>query len=193
MYLLWGSFDIAQENGPLASETGIVHHRNRIAMALFPTPAAGFDHPLEILDGCHERVRRFSALAVRIAERIASNGFDDEARTAARSVMRYFDEAGPNHHRDEEDDLFPALGDCAPELVERLRAEHRQLEALWREVRAGLEAGTLAVALAESFTLAYRRHIETEERELLPLARRVLDERTIAKLGRAMAVRRGVA
>ena len=26
--------------------------------ALFPTPAADFDHPIDMLDGCHERILR---------------------------------------------------------------------------------------------------------------------------------------
>ena len=162
-------------------------------MNLFPSPSAGFDDPLEVLDACHDRVRRFSDLAIRIAERARANGIDDDVRSAARSVMKYFDEAGPNHHRDEEDDLFPILREHDAELVTQLCAEHRRLEALWRQVRARLEDFTLDPALAEEFAAAYRAHIAVEETRLLPLARRVLDPAAVARLGASMAARRGVA
>lgn len=175
-------------------------------MNLFNPPAAGFDHPLEILDGCHQRVLRFSELAVRIARQVAASGVDAEARDAARSVIRYFDDAGAKHHRDEEEDLFPALGRLAegPDkatvhaLVERLLADHRALEALWRQVRGQLlaviegDAG-MDAALADQLLRAYERHIDVEERELLPLANRLLDPGSVASLGRSMAARRGVA
>jgi hemerythrin-like domain-containing protein len=174
---------------------------------LFASPAAGFDHPFDILDGCHERIRRQCALIGRIARHLAARGPDAEAREAARNVMRYFDTAGANHHRDEEDDLFPELLGCVPPaelaatraLVGRLRAEHVELDAAWtamRRVLAGLaQRGecTLGAAAAEAFAQAYERHIALEEAELLPLARRVCDARQVARLGERMARRRGVA
>ncbi|HET9652013.1 MAG TPA: hemerythrin domain-containing protein [Usitatibacter sp.] len=176
-------------------------------MRLFDAPAAGFDHPLEILDGCHQRVLRFSGLAVRIACQVEASGVDAEVREAARSVIRYFDDAGAKHHRDEEDDLFPALERCAggtnrpamQALVDRLLDEHRELERLWGAMREQLQAvidgrgERIDGPLADAFAHAYRRHIELEERELLPLAQRVLDAKAIHALGASMAQRRGVA
>ena len=175
--------------------------------SLFPTPAAGFDHPLEILDGCHERILRNCALIERIAAHIARTGVDAEARTAAASVTRYFDTAGTNHHRDEEDDLFPALQHYAPsselnavfDLLFRLKADHKRLDALWTDMRLRLEAvaagheASLTATVAADFKAAYERHIALEEAELLPLARRVLDEALLRTLGGRMARRRGVA
>jgi hemerythrin-like domain-containing protein len=173
----------------------------------FNSPSAGFDHPLEILDGCHQRILRFSDLVVRIARQVEASGVDDEVREAARSVIRYFDDAGAKHHRDEEEDLFPALGRAATgddrtafdTLVGRLRADHRQLDSLWTAMREHLQSMVdgrehhLDATSAEAFAAAYERHIEVEERELLPLAQRVLDRHAIHALGRSMAQRRGVA
>jgi len=173
---------------------------------LFPSPAADFDHPLDILDGCHERIRRQCRLIERIREHLVSSGADSEARDAARSVMRYFDSAGANHHRDEEDDLFPALlrivhgaaGEAVQALIVRLREEHAALEASWIDMRASLfevsegrDVG-LELAAVHAFGAAYERHIAIEERQLLPLARELLDAAEIARLGAAMAGRRGV-
>ena len=174
--------------------------------SLFPTPSAGFDHPIEILDACHERILRNCAAIGRIAEHVAAKGADAEARTAAVAVMRYFDTAGANHHRDEEDDLFPALQHHAPseelnatfDLIYRLRADHRKLDTLWQDMRARLAAiveghdAGLTPELARRFREAYERHIALEESELLPLARRVLDPGLLAQLGSRMARRRGL-
>jgi hemerythrin-like domain-containing protein len=174
--------------------------------SLFPTPAAGFDHPIDILDGCHERILRNCTLVERIAAHVAAKGRDAEAATAARAVIRYFDTAGANHHRDEEDDLFPALQQYAPsaelnavfDLLYRLKADHKRLDALWADMRERLTAlaegrdGVLTLTAAAAFKAAYERHIALEEAELLPLARRALDESLLRALGERMARRRGV-
>jgi hemerythrin-like domain-containing protein len=172
----------------------------------FPTPAAGFDSPLEILDGCHARVRRNCDLIERIAEHIEDEGLDDEVRAAASSVLRYFDTAGRDHHRDEEEDLFPALLKAAgsgarasvQSMIDRLRADHERLEALWAAIRLQLEAvrdgrgGAVDLALARALSQAYDDHIVEEERVLLPLARQLLSPATLATLGASMAARRSV-
>jgi hemerythrin-like domain-containing protein len=170
---------------------------------LFPSPAAGFDEPIDILDGCHQRIRRNCALIGRIAGHLPVKGADAEAAQAARGIMRYFDEAAAHHHEDEEGDLFPALRAAAPgpsteALIARLLADHRRLGALWQDMRERLEgviagnSSLLAPDVAKVFHDAYEAHILAEEGELLPLARRVLDAATMERLGTAMASRRGV-
>src|SRR5687768_6436017 len=109
-------------------------------------PDAGFDHPIDILDGCHERIRERCELIRRIALHLAEAGTDLQAREACASVVRFFETAAAAHHRDEEEDLFPALYHFAPDLnaardlMYRLRADHSRLEALWTDMRARLEA-----------------------------------------------------
>ena len=174
--------------------------------SLFPTPAADFDHPIDILDGCHARIRRNCVLIERLAEHLAAGGSDAEARQAAANILRYFDTAAYNHHRDEEDDLFPLLQRNVPydelnalfDLLQRLRADHARLDALWSRMRERLVEilqcgiGGLAPAVAAEFHQAYEGHIAVEEAQLLPLARRVLDESLLRRLGGSMARRRGV-
>lgn len=173
--------------------------------SLFPSPAAGFDDPLEMLVACHERVRRNCLLVERIAGHLEDQGLDDEARVAAASVLRYFDIAGKNHHLDEEADLFPALLAVADAtnrpglqaLVARLLDDHEALDALWADVRARLQAlatgrpASLPPSLAAAFTRAYDEHIAEEEGVLIPLARRLLAAEALARLGASMAARRG--
>ena len=39
-----------------------------MAVIGFRAPAAGFDHPIEMWQACHERVKRMSALLQRLAQ-----------------------------------------------------------------------------------------------------------------------------
>ena len=165
-----------------------------------------YDHPIDLLDACHERILRMCDTVVKIAEHVGRQGVDEDARIAARNVIRYFDTAGANHHRDEEQDLFPALHhfvasgelNATRALLARLRADHLKLDALWAEMRRRLDwlaeddAIEFDLDHANAFRAAYAEHILLEETQLLPLARRVIGEDGLALLGRRMARRRGV-
>ncbi len=169
-------------------------------------PNASFEVPLEMLGACHHRIERQCATLRRLVAHLASQGAHDEARTAAAAVMRYFDSAALHHHADEEQDLFPALIEsmagsdavCLRGLIDGLVAEHRELEAHWLRVRSALErvvagdGSTLTGTAVEALVRLYEQHIEREERELLPMAARLLSDDTLQKLGRAMRQRRGI-
>ena len=110
-----------------------------------------FEQPYEMLEACHERVHRMLALLGRLREHVRQHGADDPARSAARDVMRYFDQAAPQHHLDEELHVFPRLdgtGDAGlAAMVRRLRDDHLRMESGWalaRAVLAPLAAGELA-------------------------------------------------
>lgn len=161
--------------------------------------APGFDHPVALLLSCHDKVRRFAGLSLRLDLHLARHGTDEEAATAARNVLRYFDLAAPLHHADEEKDLFPALrrlGDPALDAaLAALEAEHAELDALWRAVRPWLEAVAqqgLPVRPAEldEFARRYPDHAQREEDELYPAAQRLAPE-VLAAIGRNMRQRRG--
>ena len=171
---------------------------------LTPTPGPDYDHPLEMLAACHDRIEERLDVLQRLIVHLAAHGCDNEARQAAANVMRYFDTAGEFHHEDEEVNLFPALAARMPnderlrELVTRLRWEHEIMRALWKSLRAELKpisegtAADLGPELAEKFSARYRQHIELEEAELLPIARRAFSGEELAALGAEMADRRGV-
>jgi len=170
------------------------------------TPTAGFEVPLEMLSACHHRIEQQCSTLRRLGPHLATRGGDEEARVAAASVIRYFETAAKDHHADEEDDLFPALIEsmagsdavCLRELTRGLTAEHRELEALWRPLRCALErvvanqSASLAPSDVDAFVGLYERHIEREERELLPMAARLLSEVELDDVGRAMRERRGI-
>jgi len=168
-------------------------------------PAAGFEVPIEMLAACHERVQSQCATLRRLVPHIAAQGSDRPAQEAAAAVMRYFDTAARHHHEDEEQDLFPALllsmagsdAVCLRELTALLTAEHRELEGRWRVLRRRLEqvaAGhpaDLPQAEVQDLVDLYERHIAREEAELLPMARRLLSDGELDRIGLAMRARRG--
>ena len=171
-----------------------------------PAPGASTEAPLEMLSACHARIERQCATLRRLVPHLAAHGADEEARTAAANVLRYFDSAAKHHHDDEEKDLFPALIEsmagsdavCLRDLTDALSADHRALDAAWQRVRASLAsiaAGTSASLPGddvEALVNRYQQHIEREEKELLPMAARLLADDELARIGKAMRERRGI-
>ena len=169
-------------------------------------PTAGFEAPLEMLSACHYRIERQCATLRRLVPHLAAQGADVEARTAAAGVLRYFDTSARQHHTDEEENLFPALIEsmagsdavCLRTLTDSLTADHRELDARWQRVRIALEqvvagdGAALPASDVEALVGLYEQHIEREERELLPLAARLLNDEALQRIGRAMRERRGI-
>ncbi len=185
----------------------------------FSAPAAGFDDPFAMLLACHERVLRTLALLARLRSHVLLHGADDDARHAARDVLRYFDIAAPLHHQDEELHVFPLLQADAPAdekvqaLVLRLRQDHVHMTGEWAAARAPLqalvdrgmevEAGVDGPAspfafspqdnaVLDRFAARYGDHIAAEEGLAYPAAMQLLPPATLAAMGREMAARRGV-
>ncbi len=176
----------------------------------FRTPAAGFDQPLQMWLACHERVARMNGLLTRLVEYLQTHPADESTRVTATSVRRYFDEAAPRHHDDEDVDLFPRVLQRLAEagqtaraarvsaMVERLQQDHADMALLWASLRAHLERiergepTALDAALVEQFVARYRTHIEIEEREVGSAAEELLTPEDLHAIGNAMAARRGV-
>lgn len=171
-------------------------------IAFHHSPSAGFDEPFEMLAACHERVERMLTLLEKLQAHLAQHGTDAAAAQAARDVMRYFDQAGPAHHEDEERHVFPPLlqDPALADAVRRLQAEHQQMEAQWPGVRADLVAveggcGALPASAAArwaTYAALYRRHIVDEDGLVYPAARARIGTEAQAAMGKEMARRRGV-
>jgi hemerythrin-like domain-containing protein len=165
---------------------------------------ATFDQPFEMMAACHERLDRMLALLEKLRAHLPRHGADDQARQAAKDVMRYFDQAAPQHHRDEELHVFPPLLAQADaqtvDVVRQLQREHAAMEAGWvrvREVLAAIAGGSLAALSAQhaevldAFAALYSAHIAAEERIAYPAARALLNEAQVQAIGQEMARRRG--
>ena len=173
----------------------------------FSAPAPTFDEPLEMLAACHERIEAQLCTLEKLIEHLAACGADRAAREAATQVMRYFDTAGANHHRDEDEDVFPLLRRLAAErdrpevsaVINGLEEDHATMNAQWARLRTRLAAiieGRDCRLDAEDvggFAWLYRRHMEKESALVLPFARETVGETDRAVLGGRMAARRRIA
>lgn len=170
-------------------------------------PGVGFEAPFEMLDACHERVERMLRLLGKIREHVAAHGADAQARDAARDVMRYFDQAGPHHHEDEERHVFPPLlaqrDPAVLAVVIRLKQDHREMAVQWARVRAALlalvEAGDRwagfsadDLRLFDAYDALYRRHLVDENGVVYPAARALIRGEVLQAMSADMMARRGV-
>ncbi|MDH4180446.1 MAG: hemerythrin domain-containing protein [Betaproteobacteria bacterium] len=164
--------------------------------------APSFDDPLGMLRACHGRIERQLGTLRRLAAHLPGHGADRDAQAAARAILRYFDDAAPNHHADEEASVFPRLLARAPSARETIAAlerdHHGAFEANWRRLRpllAAIAAGsreTLPPALVREVCDAYAAHIALENDRLIPLCAETLTPAELAAIGAEMAARRGV-
>lgn len=176
-----------------------------MSRVLVNPPAVGFEEPFAMLEACHERVQRMLALLARLREHVRANGCDEQARQAARDVMRYFDQAAPQHHLDEELHVFPPLlaqgDDGNMRVVRRLQQDHLLMESRWSGARAVLQLVASGLvqridaegeAVLDGFAGLYEAHLRAEEDIVYPAAQALIDEDGRGAMGSEMMKRRGV-
>lgn len=160
--------------------------------------APRIDDPIELLLACHDKVRRFATLALKLRDHLTQVGPDPQAQEAAQSILRYFEMAAPLHHQDEELDLFPALRTLKQSAltasIDTLDAEHAELGALWgalqpwlRDTVAGRPTGTPPEV--DDFARRYTAHAQREEVEVYPSAAQLTPEQ-VQRISAAMVARR---
>ena len=169
--------------------------------------APGFDQPIAVLKHCHDRIRKQLATMEKLVPHLGAKGADAEAQQAAQAVLKYFGQAAPLHHEDEEHDLIPALQQTAQgadaatlqQLVPVILDEHRRMEQLWQGLQSQLKDiadGSGSVLWGQDvrgFAELYRQHMEREEGLIAPMAKRLFSAEQMARLGAAMQRRRGLA
>lgn len=170
-------------------------------------PVPGFDQPIAVLKHCHDKIRKQLATLQKLPGHLAQQGDADQAQQAAKAVLQYFNKAAHLHHDDEEQDLMPMLQATASgndaallvTLVPEILADHQRMDAAWAVLRPELEAiaaGSgvqLSADGVRDFAGAYQAHMEKEEGQLAPMAKRLFSAQQMAQLGTAMQRRRGIA
>jgi iron-sulfur cluster repair protein YtfE (RIC family) len=159
------------------------------------------DDLVGLLLECHERIRRFVALARAAGE--AASPSEEQVREACASVERYFEEALPLHVLDEEESILPRLRshsaevDAALSTMHAQHAEHGQpLRTMLRACATLREAPTdharreALSAAASELERAFEAHLRLEETVLFPAIRASLSESVQADIVREVRGRR---
>jgi hemerythrin-like domain-containing protein len=163
--------------------------------------APGFDDPIGVLRACHRRMERQLATLSRLCRHLPEHHADEDARTAAAAILRYFDTAAVNHPADEEATLLPRLRAARPDVAAlcfEIERDHVALGERWQRLRPRLAAvavgrsGYLPIREVEAFRGGYAAHIAKEEASLLPVAMQALEGAMLAEIGEEMAARRNL-
>ena len=158
---------------------------------------------VDLLIGCHLRIRHFTASAVKLAH--AQGASADEIRQAAAAVYRYYSVSLPLHEADEEETLRPRLDPIAGERVRHallaMTDQHQGiyefverlmplLQLLERNPDALPQVGGEMCSLTSALDEIFRAHLELEEAVIFPAIREVLSEGTRAEMLAEMRQRR---
>ena len=158
-------------------------------------------HPLEFLEGHHDRQR----LICVALETLAQEPTSKTAPETARMILAYFERELPLHIADEEKDLFPLIrercdeDDGFDEIVAMLEEEHdSDMDLHSRLVPAlklladqtGLETIDVFARDAISFATLQRRHLAWENGAVLPLARQCLSQEDLDGMAKSITARR---
>ncbi len=162
------------------------------------------DDPFALLGACHERIRSFSALALRMLH--ARGAAPEDVADAAGRVHLYFTVGLPLHAADEDAELTELIQSLVPpdpvsRALDAMQREHREIEA-WLEVLAptwaGLATGALDVEGVRAATLPptealarlFDRHLLNEESVIFEFGRENLDADALAALTGGIRARR---
>jgi hypothetical protein len=159
---------------------------------------------VDLLLECHDRIRAFLALALRIP---GAAGEDPIlVAEAAERVRRYFVEALPLHAQDEEESILPRLRGADPRVDAALAAmarehlEHErplgalvaECDLLSRDPGRLRERAASVAAPARELEAHFAVHLRGEEEVIFPAVRRLLDPAADLAVVREIRRRRGV-
>jgi pyridoxamine 5'-phosphate oxidase len=174
--------------------------------SLFDT-APDFDQPIAVLKHCHDRIRKQLRTMQQLAGPAAREAGAEEVQQAAAAVLRYFSKSAHQHHEDEEHNLLPMLAETAADadaallkqLTPEILHEHQQMDAVWQRLQpqlAALASGAdvaLDGADVKLYQELYLGHMDKEESQIAPMAKRLFSPAQMQTLGNAMRARRGIA
>ena len=142
---------------------------------------------VDLLTGCHDRIRHFTGVAVKLAH--AQGAAREEIVQAAAGVHRYYSVSLPLHEADEEETLRPRLEAISDDTVRHallaMSDQHMAIDELLERLLPLLlmvrnNPDTLAAAGAELCAITkaldemFRAHLQMEEEVIFPAIRSAL-------------------
>ena len=168
---------------------------------------ASFEDPLALLGSCHDKIIHFSSTLYKMSLMLTQSGWTDELSNTANKISHYFNIAGPEHHLDEEQHLFPAIIALDPQLknkknkqvtglINQMIKEHVESDSLWEKIDLLLTNKSKDFKqlqnLSQQFEKSMHQHAEIENSIIFPFAKAQLSVKEFKKMGAAIAKRRGV-
>lgn len=157
--------------------------------------------PLDDFSGCHEGIIANFNRLLELVAMIDEDAGNPRIAEIAGKLVQFFEEVVYTHHAEEEQELFAAVLDAADNgdevsearaHIERLVAEHRELESMWKQIEGdlwrlsrGRQSG-LDRELAARLARRYLQHAEFEEQVFLPFSARLLSKTELSDLGLAL-------
>ena len=167
------------------------------------TTVAKHEDSVDLLIGCHQRIRHFTAVAVKLAH--AQGASPAEVREAAASVHRYYSVSLPLHEADEDHTLQPRLSAVADEKLRHalsaMADQHQAIDELIERLLPLLvlvrsnpsaisEVGAEMCSITKTLDDAFQRHLQMEEEAIFPAIRTLLPESTRTEILGEMKTRR---
>jgi iron-sulfur cluster repair protein YtfE (RIC family) len=158
---------------------------------------------VDLLLGCHQRIRHFTGVAIKLAH--AQGAATEEIGQAAAAVHRYYSVSLPLHEADEDQTLQPRLRAVADEQVRHallaMGEQHQVIDELIGRLLPLLvlvrnnpgtlpEVGGEMCAIMKALEEIFRAHLQMEEEVIFPAIRQVLPESARAEILREMQERR---
>ncbi len=169
------------------------------------TSVAASQDAIQLLQACHQRIRHFSGVAVRLAH--AQGASEEEIVQAADGLYRYFTVALPLHEADENISVHPRLKKAAPQgelagpaadaMVDQHNAIDELVERLvplWVLLRRNPAkqpelAGEMC-AIAGRLNEIFESHLKLEEEIIFPALQKYLSPEQLSHIVHEMQERR---
>ena len=158
---------------------------------------------VDLLVGCHQRIRHFTSVAVKLAH--AQGATPEEIAQAAAAVHRYYSVSLPLHEADEDQSLNPRLSAVADDKVRHallaMGDQHQAIDDLIERLLPLLvmvknnpdllhAAGTEMCSITKVLDEIFQAHLQMEEEVIFPAIHSALPEPVQQDLLREMQGRR---
>lgn len=166
--------------------------------------APEFEDAFSLLLGCHDRIRHFTEVGMRLAQSPQAPAID--RAEAARAVLRYYTVALPLHEADENESVYPRLKRALPpgelahanqEMVDQhigIDVTIAELVPMWRQIeREPQSQEELEQRLrlrTEHLRSLWNAHLALEEERVIPAMRRYLGAEELSQIAQEMRDRR---
>lgn len=166
-------------------------------------PQTKTEDAVDLLTGCHDRIRHFTGVAVKLAH--AHGATREEIVQAAAGVHRYYSVSLPLHEADEEQTLRPRLEAISDEKVRHallaMSDQHMAIDDLLERLLPLLvmvrnnpdalaAAGGEMCAITKALDEMFRAHLQMEEEVIFPAIRTSLPAAMQSEMVREMQARR---